>query len=241
MARVDGRAGNELRPVTLTRGAMEYAEGSCRVEFGNTRVLISATVEDRVPPFLKNSGTGWVTAEYAMLPRSCKERTQRETRGAGGRTMEIQRLVGRSLRSIVDTSLLGERTILIDCDVLQADGGTRTACISGAYVALADAVQWLLDQRLIRKSPLEGQIAAVSVGILQGEELLDLCYEEDRQAQVDMNVVMTAQNKLVEIQGTAEGNPFDRSQLNRLLDLAQRGIQQIMGLQREALARPVGG
>lgn len=240
MRRVDGRAGDELRPVTLVRGVMPYAEGSCRVEFGNTRVLISATVEERVPPFLKNSGGGWVTAEYAMLPRACKERTPRETKGAGGRTMEIQRLVGRSLRSIVDTSLLGERTILIDCDVLQADGGTRTACISGAYVALADAVRWLLDERLIRKSPLEGQIAAVSVGILQGEELLDLCYEEDRQAQVDMNVVMTAQNKLVEVQGTAEGNPFDRAQLNRLLDLAQSGIQRIMALQREALAAPAG-
>ncbi len=238
MARGDGRAANELRPVTITRGVMPYAEGSCKVEFGNTHVLISATVEERVPPFLKNSGSGWVTAEYAMLPRSCKERTQRETRGAGGRTMEIQRLVGRSLRSIVNTDLMGERTILIDCDVLRADGGTRTACISGAYVALADAVQWMLKERLIRKSPLEGQIAAVSVGILQGEELLDLCYEEDRVASVDMNVVMTAQNKLVEVQGTAEGNPFDRTQLNRLLDLAQSGIQRIMALQREALAPP---
>jgi len=235
MPRPDGRAAGELRPVHIQRGFMKYAEGSCLVEFGETRVICTATVEERVPPFLKNSGQGWVTAEYAMLPRSCRERIQRETKGAGGRSMEIQRLVGRSLRSVVDMQLLGERTILLDCDVLAADGGTRTASVTGAYVALADALRWMQAERLLRRSPLQDLVAAVSVGAVNNEEVLDLCYEEDRCASVDMNVVMTDKGRYIEVQGTAEGAPFDRVRLNRLLDLAWAGIQQLHRIQREAL------
>ncbi|MCC6729288.1 MAG: ribonuclease PH [Chthonomonadales bacterium] len=235
MARPDGRAPSQLRPVVIRRGVQKYAEGSCLIECGDTRVLCTASVEERVPPFQKGTGKGWVTAEYAMLPRSCRERTQRETRGPGGRTMEIQRLVGRSLRAIVDTDALGERTIAIDCDVLQADGGTRTTSVTGAYVALAEAVRWLMNERVVRRKVLLGMVAAISVGIVGGEEVLDLCYDEDRYAGVDMNVVMTDRGRFVEVQGTAEGIPFDRASLNRLLDLAQGGVQQLHGLQRAAL------
>lgn len=236
MPRPDGRASDELRPIKLTRGFMKYAEGSCLVEFGDTKVICTATVEDRVPPFLKGSGQGWVTAEYGMMPRSCRERTPRDTKGPGGRTVEIQRLVGRSLRSVVNMAALGERTILLDCDVMQADGGTRTASVTGAFVALAEASQWMVKERLLSKLPFSDVVAAVSVGIVMGEDVLDLCYEEDRYAAVDMNVVMTDKGRFIEVQGTAEGAPFDRARLNRLLDLAANGIRQIVQVQREALA-----
>jgi ribonuclease PH len=236
MPRPDGRAADELRPIKLTRGFMKYAEGSCLVEFGDTKVICTATVEDRVPPFLKGSGQGWVTAEYGMMPRSCRERTPRDTKGPGGRTMEIQRLVGRSLRSVTDLASLGERTILLDCDVMQADGGTRTASVTGAFVALAEAAQWMVKERLLRKLPFSDLVAAVSVGIVMGEDVLDLCYDEDRYAAVDMNVVMTDKGRFIEVQGTAEGAPFDRARLNRLLDLAAGGVRQIVQIQREALA-----
>jgi ribonuclease PH len=235
MPRPDGRAANELRPVRITSDFMPYAEGSCLIEFGNTKVICTATVEDRVPPFLKNSGKGWVTAEYSMLPRSCKERTQRDTKGPGGRTVEIQRLVGRSLRAAVDMDVLGERTILLDCDVLMADGGTRTASVTGASVALMKALRWMVDERMIKRLPVADLVAAVSVGAVGTDELLDLCYEEDRYAAVDMNVVMNDKGRFIEVQGTAEGAPYDRVRLNRLLDLATAGIQQLNKLQRQAL------
>jgi ribonuclease PH len=236
MARVDGRVAADLRPVKITRGFMPNAEGSCLIEFGNTRVICTATVEERVPPFLKNSGRGWVTAEYAMLPRSGKERNQRETRGPAPRSTEIQRLIGRSFRSVVELEALGERTVLLDCDVLQADGGTRTASITGGYVALADALRWMKEQNFIRRNPLIEMVAAISVGTVGNEDMLDLCYEEDSRAAVDMNVVMTDKGRYIEVQGTAEGQPFDRVRLNRLLDLAGSGIQQLIKLQKEALA-----
>jgi len=206
------------------------------ITIGKTKVICAASVEDRVPPFLKNTGKGWVTAEYAMMPRSTSERTPRETRGPGGRTMEIQRLIGRSLRAVVNTDALGERTITLDCDVVWADGGTRTASITGACVALADAIRWMTDQRMVKTNPLQGMVAAISVGVVAGTEMLDLCYEEDRNAAVDMNVVMTDKGRFVEIQGTAEGAPFERQTMNRLVDLASAGIQHLLRLQREALA-----
>lgn len=235
MPRPDGRKPDELRPINITRNFTRYAEGSVLIEFGETKVICNASVEERVPPHLKNKGTGWVTAEYAMMPRSTKDRTQRDTRGPGGRTMEIQRLVGRSFRSIVDLPALGERTITLDCDVLQADGGTRTAAITGAYVALADACKWMVDQKLLKKMPLTDMVAAVSVGAVSGEEILDLCYEEDYRAAVDMNVVMTDKGRFIEVQGTAEGLPFDRNRLNRMLDLAAKGIQELNRLQKAVL------
>jgi len=235
MPRVDGRANDALRPVKITRGFMPYAEGSCLIEFGNTKVICTASVEERVPPFLKNSGKGWVTAEYAMLPRSCKDRTQRDTKGPGGRTVEIQRLVGRSLRSVVDMHALGERTILLDCDVLMADGGTRTASITGAWIALHDALSWMREERMIKIKPMTEMVSAISVGSTGDDEILDLCYEEDRIAAVDMNVVMTNQGRYIEVQGTAEGAPFDRVRLNRLLDLAAQGCHQLNRLQKQAI------
>lgn len=235
MPRVDGRANNEMRPVKMTRGFMPYAEGSCLIEFGNTKVICTASVEERVPPFRKNSGKGWVTAEYSMLPRSCKERTQRDTRGPGGRTVEIQRLVGRSLRSVVNEDAMGERTILLDCDVMMADGGTRTAAITGAWVALHDAFRFLVTDRILRSMPMTEMVSAISVGSTGGEEILDLCYEEDRIAAVDMNIVMTDKGRYIEVQGTAEGAPFDRVRLNKLLDLAAQGCQQLNRLQKLAI------
>jgi ribonuclease PH len=235
MPRPDGRANNQLRPVKITRGFMPNAEGSCLIEFGNTKVICSATVEERVPPFLKNSGKGWVTAEYAMLPRSGKERNQRETRGVAPRSTEIQRLIGRSFRSVVDLDALGERTVLLDCDVLMADGGTRTASITGGYVALAEAFRWMINERLLRKMPFTEMVAAISVGVFANEEILDLDYAEDSRAAVDMNVVMTDKGRYIEVQGTAEGAPFDRNRLNRLLDLAAVGTQELNRLQKEAL------
>ncbi len=237
MPREDGRALDQYRPITLTRSYARHAEGSCLVEVGETRVLCTASVEDRVPPFLKGKGQGWLTAEYAMLPRATHTRSGRDVgKPAGGRTVEIQRLIGRSLRSVVEMGALGERTITLDCDVLQADGGTRTAAISGAFVALVEALDWMRGKGQIKMLPLTEWVAAVSVGVVLGEERLDLAYAEDSQASVDMNVVMTDTGRFVEVQGTAEGTPFDRDRLNRLLDLAGVGTQQMLAKQREVLA-----
>ena len=234
-ARIDGRGNLDLRPVKIERGFMKFAEGSCLITMGDTKVVCTATVEERVPPFLKGSGTGWVTAEYAMLPRSGQQRNMRETMKPAGRTMEIQRLVGRSLRAIIDTKSLGERTILLDCDVLQADGGTRCASITGSYVALVEAIAKLRSANQIKRSPLLDSVAAVSVGFVGGEEMLDLCYAEDSRAGVDMNVIMTGAGKYIEVQGTAEGAPYDRARLNRLLDVAQVGIDALLTRQRDAV------
>jgi ribonuclease PH len=240
VVRVDGRAPDELRAVTFTRGWLDHAEGSVLVEFGRTRVLCAASFTEGVPRWRKGSGTGWVTAEYAMLPRSTNTRSDRESvKGRiGGRTHEISRLVGRALRAVVDYSALGENTIVLDCDVLQADGGTRTAAITGAYVALADAVDWARGRGLVRAGaqPLRGSVAAVSVGIVDGVPLLDLCYEEDVRAETDMNVVLTGDGRYVEVQGTAEAEPFDRALLDRLLDLAGHGCAQLAELQQLARA-----
>lgn len=236
--RIDGRAPDQLRPVHLAVNVLDFAEGSCLVEFGRTRVLCAASVEDRQPPFLRGTQSGWVTAEYAMLPRATHTRSQREVeRGRpGGRTQEIQRLIGRSLRGVVDLELLGPRTITLDCDVLQADGGTRTASITGAYVALKLAVAKLARGGLISEACVVSPVAAVSVGIVQGVPLLDLCYEEDSTAEVDFNVVMTGEDAFVEVQGTAEGKPFSRAAMDGLLDLARRGIVELFERQRAALA-----
>jgi ribonuclease PH len=234
-ARPDGRALDALRPVTITRRFLKHAEGSCLIEFGETKVICSASVEDRVPPFLRGSGKGWVTAEYSMLPRSTNTRTSRDTGKPNGRGIEIQRLIGRSLRSIVDLDAMGERTITLDCDVLQADGGTRTAAITGAYVALVDAFRWLTASRSLKRVPITHALAAVSVGIVSHRDVLDLCYAEDSAAAVDMNVVMTSAGEFVEVQGTAEGLPFGRDRLNSLLDLAEGGIRSLIQVQKDAL------
>ncbi|WP_018861193.1 ribonuclease PH [Thioalkalivibrio sp. ALJ3] len=236
--RPSGRQADEMRPVRFTRHFTRHAEGSVLVEFGDTRVLCNATIESRVPPWLKNKGRGWVTAEYSMLPRSTHDRMAREAaRGKlGGRTMEIQRLIGRSLRAVVDLEALGERQIIVDCDVIQADGGTRTASISGAYVALRDAIRKAREQGMIRKDPLHGHLAAISVGIFNGTSVLDLDYDEDSQAETDLNLVMNEAGGVIEIQGTAEGHAFRRDELNQMLDLGEKGIQQIVEAQRAALA-----
>jgi len=236
MPREDGRALDETRLTTLTRSYARYAEGSCLIQVGETKVLCTASVEDKVPPFLKGQGQGWLTAEYAMLTRSPHTRSNRDSGKPNGRSVEIQRLIGRSLRSVVDLTQLGERTITVDCDVLQADGGTRTAAISGAFVALVEAFGWMKDQKMIRTFPFDEWVAAVSVGVVKGEERLDLAYEEDSQAAVDMNIVMTDTGKYIEVQGTAEGAPFDRARMNRLMDLAQVGVRQMIAKQREVLA-----
>jgi ribonuclease PH len=231
--RADGRRPDQLRAVTLTLGVQKWAEGSCRIRVGDTEVLCAATIADRVPPHLRGKGTGWVTAEYAMLPRATAERTERESaRGRiGGRTHEIQRLIGRSLRGVVDLARLGERTVTVDCDVLQADGGTRTASVTGGYVALAAAlIAYGMERLLVAK------IAAVSVGIVGGEPLLDLDYGEDSHAEVDFNVVGTDAGTYVELQGTAEGKPFDRAAMNGLLDLAGTGLERLFAVQAEAIA-----
>jgi ribonuclease PH len=232
------RAPGELRPIEIIRRYTKHAEGSVLVKFGDTHVLCTASVDEKVPPFLKGQGQGWVTAEYGMLPRSTGTRTDREAaRGKQtGRTQEIQRLIGRSLRSVVDMGKLGERTIQIDCDVIQADGGTRTASITGAYVALHDAVSFLLEKQLIAASPLKDSVAAVSVGVFEGTPVLDLDYIEDSGCDTDMNVVMTGSGGFVEIQGTAEGAPFQRSEMNAMLDLAQAGIAELVAKQKAALA-----
>jgi len=238
MARTDGRISGQLRPVTFTRRWLDHAEGSVLVEFGRTKVLCAASVTHGVPRWRKGSGLGWVTAEYAMLPRSTNTRNDRESvKGRiGGRTHEISRLVGRSLRAAVDYKALGENTIVLDCDVLQADGGTRTAAITGAYVALVDAVSYLRDRGALAGEPLSSSVAAVSVGIVDGEPMLDLCYEEDVMAETDMNVVMTGDGAFVEVQGTAEAMPFDRGLLDRLLDLATTGCADLTKLQQDALS-----
>lgn len=235
MSRLDGRAAQALRPVKITRQYLKHAEGSCLIEIGQTRVICSASVEDRVPPFLLNTNTGWVTAEYGMLPRSTLTRVSRERAGQGGRTQEIQRLVGRSLRAVMDLRGLGPRTITVDCDVLQADGGTRTAAITGSCVALVDALVYLRRAGAFTKWPLKDLLSATSVGIVEGEALLDLTYDEDSRADVDMNVVMTGGGALVEIQGTAEHHPFSEAQLQQLLGLARQGISQLLATQRQAL------
>ena len=239
MSRIDGRTAEQLRPVTIQRGWSKHAEGSVLISFGDTRVLCTASVTEGVPRWRKGSGEGWVTAEYAMLPRSTNTRGDRESvRGRiGGRTHEISRLIGRSLRAVVDLKALGENTVVLDCDVLQADGGTRTAAITGAYVALADAVAWARDNKLIRAKaqPLTGTVSAVSVGIVGGTPLLDLCYEEDVNAETDMNVVCTGDGRFVEVQGTAEAEPFARDELNALLDLAVAGCTELAAAQRAAL------
>jgi ribonuclease PH len=232
MARIDGRRPDELRPIRIHRSFTRYAEGSVLIECGHTRVLCTASVEEKVPPFLLNSGRGWVTAEYAMLPRATNTRTSRERPNVSGRSQEIQRLIARSLRAAVRLDALGARTITLDCDVLQADGGTRTAAITGAMVALQDAVAWLLERDLLTASPIERQVAAVSVGIVDGEPMLDLCYDEDSRAEVDFNVVMLDGGDLVEVQGTAEKGAFSRSLMNRMLDLAETGIGRLWEQQR---------
>ena len=236
--RPSGRAVDELRAVNITRGYTRHAEGSALVEFGDTRVLCTATIEDRVPPWMKGRGKGWVTAEYGMLPRSTGQRVAREAaRGRqGGRTLEIQRLIGRSLRAVIDMEALGERTIIVDCDVIQADGGTRTAAITGGYVALADACSRLPARARPRRDPIHGAVAAVSVGIYKGEAVLDLDYAEDSEAETDMNVVMNDAGGFIEIQGTAEGHAFRRAELDAMLELAGRGIGALVERQRAVLA-----
>jgi ribonuclease PH len=236
--RPGGRAADQLRPVRMTRGYTIHAEGSVLVEFGNTKVLCTASVEDKVPPHKRGSGEGWVTAEYGMLPRATHTRSDREAaRGKqSGRTQEIQRLIGRSMRAVFDLKTLGERTILIDCDVLQADGGTRTAAITGAFVAAQDAVHKLVAERKLISSPILGPVAAVSVGIIQGTPLLDLEYVEDVSCDTDMNVVMTGAGHYVEVQGTAEGAAFTRAEMDELLRLAEKGIAELVELQRRALS-----
>ncbi|MET7293614.1 ribonuclease PH [Streptomyces griseoloalbus] len=239
MSRIDGRTPEQLRPVTIERGWSKHAEGSVLVSFGDTKVLCTASVTEGVPRWRKGSGEGWVTAEYAMLPRATNTRGDRESvRGRiGGRTHEISRLIGRSLRAVIDYKALGENTIVLDCDVLQADGGTRTAAITGSYVALADAITWAQSKKLIRagRHPLTGTVSAVSVGIVGGVPLLDLCYEEDVKADTDMNVVCTGDGRFVEVQGTAEAEPFARDELNALLDLAVHGCTELAAAQRTAL------
>lgn len=233
--RVDGRKTDELRKLKITRNYLKNVEGSALIEMGETKVICAATFQESVPPFLKGKGTGWVTAEYAMLPRSSAQRIQRERSKVGGRTHEIQRLIGRSLRSVVDMSALGECSVLIDCDVVQADGGTRTASITGAYLALVDALRFAARKGRIDAIPVTDYLAAVSVGIVGGKPMLDLCYAEDSAAEVDMNLVMTGAGKIVEVQGTAEGAPFSKAELGRLLALGEKGIKALIKKQKELL------
>lgn len=234
-----GRGADALREIRITRNFTRHAEGSVLIEFGDTRVICTASVEENVPPFLRGKGRGWVTAEYSMLPRATHTRSQREsTRGkVGGRTHEIQRLIGRSLRAVIDLTLLGERSILIDCDVIQADGGTRTASITGAYIALVDAVSGLLARKVLSVSPIRESVAAVSVGMVEGVPLLDLNYQEDSTAEVDMNFVMTSSGRFVEVQGTAESTPFTVAQMDAMRDLAINGINRLFAFQNEVLDR----
>ena len=235
--RSDGRKSDELRPITIETNVMKYAEGSAIIKVGNTHVICSATVEDSVPPFLKDSSSGWVTSEYSMLPRSTQTRNKRDSSKGrvNARAKEIQRLIGRSLRSIVNLEAIPEKSIILDCDVLQADGGTRTASITGAFVALYQAINVMMEKSMIEINPLNDNVAAVSVGIVNGEPFLDLCYEEDFKADVDMNVVMTGSGDLVEVQGTAEGSPFSIDKLNELIMLAQKGIKQLIQIQQASI------
>jgi ribonuclease PH len=244
MSRVDGRKFDQLRPVKITRKYMKHAEGSVLIEVGDTRVICTASIDEKLPRFMEDPtqrrAGGWVTAEYSMLPRATKDRSIREAaRGRlGGRTQEIQRLIGRSLRAVVDMKLLGERTIWLDCDVIQADGGTRTASITGAFVALWDACSYMIDHKMIKEMPIIDFVAATSVGMVEGQKMLDLCYAEDFAADVDMNIVMTGKGGFVEIQGTAEESPFSREEANEFIDLAAKGIQELIALQRKML---IGG
>jgi ribonuclease PH len=239
MTRIDGRSPSDPRPTTITPGFLAHAEGSVLIEVGRTKVICTASLEERVPPFLRNTGKGWVTAEYGMLPRATSTRTQREATAGkvGGRTQEIQRLIGRSLRSITRLNELGERTIWIDCDVIQADGGTRTASITGGFVALVLALQRMRELAMIKDLPIVDYVAATSVGIVDGAALLDLAYEEDSKAEVDMNFVKTGEGKFIELQGTAEGLPFDRRALDALMELADAGIKQLIAKQREIVGQ----
>lgn len=241
--RIDGRNADQMRPVRVDRGFLKHAEGSLLIEVGETKVLCTATVEEKVPLFLRSTGQGWVTAEYGMLPRATKVRTPREsaTGRASGRTFEIQRLIGRSLRAVIDLAKLGERTVLVDCDVIQADGGTRTTAVTGAFVAMADALSRLQENGLLKAPLLKDFVAAVSVGSVEGKLMLDLNYTEDSMADVDMNVVMTGSRKFVEVQGTAEEVPFDKEQLDQLLQLATRGIEKLVELQRQLLGARING
>jgi ribonuclease PH len=236
--RSDGRKQNQLRRLSITPQYIKTADGSVLIEMGDTRVICTAKLEDRVPPFLRNTGKGWITAEYGMLPGSSQVRIGRESsRGKiGGRTHEIQRLIGRSLRAIADLKSLGERSVWIDCDVIQADGGTRTASITGAYVALAEAVRRWLDRGVIKENPIKDAVAAVSIGIIDRKILLDLCYEEDSKAEVDMNFVMTGSGRFIEVQGTAESKPFTRKQMERMAEIAQQGIRELLQVQKKAIA-----
>ena len=235
--RPDGRTNNEMRTVNITRNFIETAEGSVLIEIGKTRVICTASMEEKVPAFLKDKNKGWVTAEYSMLPRATQIRTNRESAmgRVSGRTHEIQRLIGRSLRSVVDLNVIGQRTFWIDCDVIRADGGTRTAAITGSFICLADAFQFAMKKGLIVKNPLRNYLAAISVGIVNNQSLLDLCYEEDSSAQVDMNIVMTGDGHMVEIQGTAEGAPFSVKDLDKLIKLAQEGIDRLVSIQKDIL------
>lgn len=235
--RHNGRSNNELREIKITRNYLKTAEGSVLIEIGDTKVICTATIEERVPLFLKDQGKGWVTAEYSMLPRATSVRTTREAISGriGGRTHEIQRLIGRAMRSVIELEALGERTIWLDCDVIQADGGTRTASVTGAFVALKCAVEYALERKIIKWQPIVDYVAAVSVGIVAGEPRLDLTYAEDSNAEVDMNIVMTGSGRFIEIQGTAETKPFDKKQLQSLLDLAESGIKKIISIQKEVL------
>lgn len=238
MIRLDGRATDQLRPVKITRNFLKYPEGSCLIEMGDTKVICSAFIEDKVPPFLKGSGQGWVTAEYGMLPGSCETRARRDAAvgRVNGRGQEIQRLVGRAIRSVADLNGFGERTIWLDCDVLQADGGTRTASVTGAFVAFVDACAQMKKDNICKKLPFSDVISAVSVGIVMGEELLDLNYKEDSNAQVDMNVIMTETGRIVEVQTTGEGAPFTRKRFDSLLDLAQKGVVELASVVKTRLA-----
>lgn len=240
MKRADGRAWDELRPIQITPGFQNFAEGSALIELGKTRVLCSVSVEERVPGFLRGGGSGWVTAEYAMLPRATVTRTTRDSSlgRVSGRSQEIQRLIGRSLRAVTDLNALGERTLIVDCDVLQADGGTRTAAITGAYVALHQAMQTLANMGVISSIPLKSAVAATSVGVVHSYRLLDLCYDEDYKAEVDFNVVMTSTGEFVEVQGTAEAKPFTKETIDSLLSLAEKGIKQLFEIQQAALETP---
>lgn len=237
MQRIDGRNNEQIRPVKITRNYLKHAEGSVLIEMGDTKVICTASVDDKVPPFIKGTGKGWITSEYGMIPRSTEARKPREsTRGkVDGRTMEIQRLIGRALRSIVDLEKLGEMTIYIDCDVIQADGGTRTASITGSYVAIVDALYKLVQQEKIEAMPLNGYIAAISVGIKDGEAILDLNYAEDSTCQVDMNIVMTDKGEFIEIQGTGEESPFSKAQLQEMMGLAEKGIKELIEIQKQSL------
>jgi ribonuclease PH len=237
--RADGRKPDELRPIKITRNFIKHAEGSVLIELGDTKVICTATIEDKVPPFLKDQKKGWITAEYAMIPRSALSRISREssTGRIGGRTHEIQRLIGRALRSVAELSIIGERTFWMDCDVIQADGGTRTASITGAYIALADAVSYAVKNRIIERNPIRDYLAAVSVGRVNGEIVLDLCYAEDSRAEVDMNIVMTGSGNFVEIQGTAETMPFSKEDMDKMIAIAGKGIARLVEIQKLELSK----